>query len=281
MTRANDGLNLESASVAFIEFCKTVAALRHPKTGCPWDLQQNHKSLRRFMIEEAYEAADAMGGEDFQDLCSELGDVLLQVVLNSHIASQNSKFTILDVITSINEKMRRRHPHVFGDVSAPDVKSVRKNWDEIKALEANASGADQVSAVFAKAGRSGSPLLRSFEIGKTSRKIDFDWKEPAQVLQQMRAELDELELAMKLHPKDSEEVRDELSDCFFSLVQLTRHLEMDPESVALDGANKFLGRFRELEKIAASQGVDVRTAGQEKLEELWKLAKTKSQTQRK
>jgi MazG family protein len=270
--------DLENVANAFVAFCETVAALRHPETGCPWDLQQNHKSLRRFMIEEAYEAADAMGDEDYHEICSELGDVLLQVVLNSHIAAQDSKFSILNVINGINEKMRRRHPHVFGDVSAADVSSVRKNWEVIKANEAKNLSGTSDSGVFAKASRSASPLLRSFEIGKAAGKIDFDWKEPAQVLQQMRAELDELETAIKEFPRDSDEVRSELSDCYFSLVQLTRHLEMDPESVAMDGAKKFVDRFRILEEIAASQGVDVRTAGQAKLEELWKLAKSRELT---
>jgi MazG family protein len=269
----NDAGQWSAAAEAFSRFCETVSALRHPQTGCPWDLQQDHRSLRRYMIEEAYEAAEVMSGEDHQKLRGELGDVLLQVVLNSQIAMQNGEFNVIDVINEIDAKMRRRHPHVFGDHAVRGTADVRANWEKIKAAEKAAEQPKHVG-VFSNIGHRQSPLLRAFEIGKIAKKIDFDWGCPGDVLKQLQSEVQELSDAMSDGGEQStESVQSELADTFFSLVQLCRHLELDPETVALDGCLKFEKRFAALEALARQQGVEVSRAGNQKLEELWVAAK--------
>lgn len=265
--------DLESATKEFAAFVTTIAWLRDRELGCPWDLEQDHKTLRRYMVEEAYEAAEAMTGSDSDEIRDELGDVLLQVVLNAQVASDNGTFSVSDVIRSINSKMRRRHPHVFereGEVLTS--KQVRGNWDKIKATEKQGKKA-KPEGVFAGAEKKHPATLQAFDIGKTAAKIRFDWDTPAEVLQQLRSEVTELEQEFQSRSRDRQRIASEIGDVYFSLAQLCRHLEMDPETVAMDGNRKFLQRFAGLETLAASKNIDVRTAGRDELETLWQQTK--------
>ena len=258
----------EKAVELFREFLKTVAALRDPKTGCPWDLEQNHETLRRWMIEEAYEAVELMKPDASQELAVELGDVLLQVVLNAQIADDDSRFNISDVITSINKKMIRRHPHVFADTKVNSVDDVKTNWERIKSQE-NTEQAN--SGIFSKLHRTQPALRQAFEIGKLSKKINFDWERPQQVFDQLKEEVDELQQA--LQSRNEKEINAELSDVYFTLVQLTRHLKRDPEVVALDGNAKFLKRFEIMETLVAEGGKLIGNCSREELERYWIAAK--------
>jgi MazG family protein len=274
--------NWKSSADAFESFCETIAALRHPVTGCPWDLQQTHASLRRYMIEEAYEAAEVMDPTDPKKLCEELGDVLLQVVLNSQLAKDQESFTVKDVIESINKKMRRRHPHVFGDETGEvqqhsrEPAAIRAKWDEVKALENKEKNGlpTGVAGVFdhLKPGSIAPASQLAVSIGKTAKKISFDWDSSQAVFKQFESEVNELK-----HELDSlgdrSKIYEEMGDVMFSLSQLCRHLDIDPEICAMDGNRKFLRRFQNLEQIAKSENLDVKTAGTEKLEELWLKAK--------
>lgn len=270
--------NWTAATQAFESLCKTIAALRDPVNGCPWDLEQTHETLRRYMIEEAYEAADVMHPLQVDKFKSELGDVLLQVVLNAQIASDNSHFKIEDVVRGLDEKMRRRHPHVFSKDPANVAgtkEQVREQWDQIKREENKREG--QIpSAVFAevKPGAVTPALATAVAIGKIAKKIQFDWKNPEDVFNQFRSEVDELksELFASDGPK-KQRIYDEMGDVFFSLAQLCRHLEIDPEICALDGNRKFLNRFSALEALAAQKGINPAIAGTTVLEELWGQAK--------
>ena len=226
-----------AAKQSFEEFCKTIAALRHPVTGCPWDLEQTHASLRRYMIEEAYEAAEVMDPADPKKLCEELGDVLLQVVLNSQLAKDEGTFTVGDVIQGINQKMRRRHPHVFGDKNndsshhSRETSAIRAKWEEVKATEAQANGeaARSKSGVFGhlKPGSLTPASQLAVAIGKTAKKIAFDWDSCKAVFEQFQSEVSELKHEID-SGGDKAKIYEEMGDVMFSLSQLCRHLDIDP-----------------------------------------------------
>lgn len=269
-----------NAAEAFSKFCETIAALRHPVSGCPWDLQQTHATLRRYMIEEAYEAAEVMDPADSTSLREELGDVLLQVVLNSQLAKDEGTFTIKDVIDGIDAKMRRRHPHVFDsdqdkkEGGAPAIGAVREKWEEVKQSEKSMKSSGGRDGVFThlKPGSVSPAAQLAVAIGKTAKKISFDWGNPTEVLAQFESEVAELRHEITAGIEKAK-VYEEMGDVFFSLSQLCRHLDIDPEICAMDGNRKFLRRFELLEAVAKSENVDVKTAGTAKLEELWIKAK--------
>ncbi len=260
----------EKAGLAFQEFCQTVAKLRHPEGGCPWDLKQDHLSLRRFMVEEAYEAFDAMTSGNFNALCDELGDVLLQVVLNAQVAIENGAFEIADVITSINSKMKRRHPHVFYGTQVKSEGEVRANWEQIKASEVKYH---PKHGYFAEVVSKNPSTSQAAKIGKLAAKINFDWGKVEDVLAQVKSEVEEVEEEFKAPELSIAKIREEIGDVYFSLAQLCRHLDLDPEEAALDGNQKFLRRFSALEKLAEKAGINIEEAKQSELEGLWLEAK--------
>jgi len=265
---------------AFAKLCSTIAALRHPTTGCPWDLEQTHSSLRKYMIEEAYEAVDVMEPADPVKLQEELGDVLLQVVLNAQLAKDAGTFTIKDVIEGLDAKMRRRHPHVFGDSANPSSKTsrektaIRAKWDEVKAAEkANQKSKSNADVFFKLKSGNMTPASRlAVAIGKIAKKIDFDWPEAQDVLRQLESEVSELKSDI-LNAATKESIAAEMGDVYFCLSQLCRHLDLDPELCAVDGNKKFLNRFAVLEEIARKKNIDVNQAGTTILEKLWQEAK--------
>ena len=264
-------IRAEKAAQEFKAFIKTVAQLRHPLKGCPWDLEQTHVSLRRYMLEEAYEAAETMLAEPSAELIDELGDVLLQVVLNAQLAADGGRGDIEDVVRGIRQKMIRRHPHVFATSDqAISADEVTRQWALIKQKE---KPKDHTEGVFGKTRKVHPALTQAFQIGKTAKNIAFDWHTPEEVFQQLQAELTELQ--QEIAAEDKTKIADELSDCFFSLAQLSRHLEFEPEEIAQRGNMKFLRRFEMMESLARDNGIDVTTVGQAKLEELWAEAKSK------
>ena len=261
---------LETSPEELGELVKVVAQLRHPTDGCPWDLKQDHKSLRRYMLEEAYEAADAMGGDDTKAIVDELGDVLLQVVLNGQLLSDSGRGSLTEIIAGIRKKMVRRHPHVFEDMGDLSEEEIKKNWQRIKAKE---SVEESKERVFQKVQKERFPsLLQAYKIGKRAEEIAFDWGSPLEVWDQFYSEVKELEHEVR-NSGDEEKVLDEIGDVFFSLSQLCRHLKIDPEVAASRGNQKFLNRFKVLEDIAEERGLDVFSLGTSELENLWKDAK--------
>jgi MazG family protein len=270
-----NGPDLDAAKAIFARFCTTIAALRHPQSGCPWDLEQDHFTLRRYMLEEAYEAVEAMAASDDREICGELGDVLLQVVLNAQVAQDRGAFDVVDVVRGIDEKMRRRHPHVFGSDAdkSVSVDQVRSTWDVIKAGEAAEKGVTKPASIMKDAEKKQPATNQALKIGKIARKVRFDWESPAEVFQQLRSEIDELEAELARPTQDPAKVAAEVGDVYFSLAQLCRHLEIDPETTAVDGNRKFLRRFAKLEELAAGDGLDVASATRDQLEALWRRAK--------
>jgi ATP diphosphatase len=255
-----------------------MAALRTPVTGCPWDLEQNFATIAPYTIEEAYEVADAITRGDLDDLCEELGDLLLQVVYHARMAEEQNAFAFGDVVEAITRKLIRRHPHVFadkdGNIQPAGVKSA---WERIKAEEkaeraarrppGEASHKSLLSSV-----KAGLPALtRAMELQRKASTVGFDWNDPRAVLQKIREEADEIEAA--LDRRDREEVAAETGDLLFALVNLARHVDADPES-ALRGTNaKFERRFAYIERALEAQGRTPEQASLEEMDALWNSAK--------
>lgn len=264
-----NGPDQQRVMAAMARFCETIAALRHPQHGCPWDLEQDHVSLRRFMIEEAYEAAEAMAGHDAAEIRDELGDVLLQVVLNAQVGQDQGLFDLISVIEGVDAKMRRRHPHVFGNAEEKAAGHVQGKWEAIKASEREAQGGVQTRSYFAEASKLHPASLQALKIGKLAAKIRFDWDDAREVLAQVQSEVDEVAKEFQAASVDKGRVAEEIGDVMFSLAQLCRHLALDPELVAVDANRKFLRRFAALEGIANERQIDITQAPRQTLEELW------------
>lgn len=261
-----------------------MAALRTPGTGCPWDLEQDFASVAPYTIEEAYEVADAIQRGDLDDLCDELGDLLLQVVFHARMAQERGAFDFGDVVTAITAKMIRRHPHVFGDVRGRDVTAVNAAWDEIKAGEKAAKAERRRQRGLppeADVGRvldgvaSGAPALtRAVKLQTKAAKVGFDWPQTQQVLEKIREEIDEVEV--EIVAGDRQAAAGEVGDLLFAMANLARHLGVDPEA-ALRGTNqKFVDRFAYIEDRLAEQGRAPADAGLDEMEALWQAAKAPS-----
>ncbi|MFK8138679.1 MAG: nucleoside triphosphate pyrophosphohydrolase [Bdellovibrionales bacterium] len=264
MSQINESLN------AFESFVKTVRKLRSPDGGCPWDLEQDLQSLKKFCVEEAFEYADAVDRENINDIKEELGDVLLQVVLNSVVAEQENKFNLQEVIQSIDQKMIRRHPHVFSDLKLENSKEVETNWQEIKNSEQ--SNKSKIQKMF------GSPqqlpaLMGANRIGKKSANYNFDWEKPEDVLKKIEEELSEVKEAMKQQSPSA--ISEEIGDLLFSTAQLARHYKMDPEECLRKTNQKFLSRFELIVESVEASKKDWEDHSIEELEQLWVNAKNK------
>jgi len=247
--------------------------LRDPEQGCPWDLQQDFASIAVYTIEEAYEVADAIGRSDLEDLKDELGDLLLQVVFHAQLAAEQQAFSFKDVVQAICEKMVRRHPHVFGregeTVPVIDVESVRQSWEGIKALERAAKGGD-VSSVLDDIPRGMAELQRSSRIQKRAASAGFDWSSAMQVLDKLREETAELEVAMQ--QQESAAMQEELGDLLFTLVNVGRKLQIDPAQALRTANSKFEQRFRALEKMAGGKS-EMLAMDIHELEQFWQSVK--------
>ena len=267
----------KSIQEAFAGFVATIERLRDPKDGCPWDLKQDFLTLRRYMLEEAYEAIEAMTGGEPGDIQGELGDVLLQVVLNAQVAKDKGLFDIKDVILDIDEKMRRRHPHVFGDTQGEkvSVEDVKNRWQEIKEQEKGRSGGEKGFFADIKKDAPYPASILADKIGKRSKKIAFDWQSPKEVLAHLESEISELKAEVEKPEKQEAAIENELGDVFFTLSQLARHLGKDPETMAACGNDKFLKRFAALEKLAHERGVVLKDADAATKEKIWQDAKKK------
>ena len=248
------------------------------RNGCPWDREQTHRTLRTYLIEEAYEVLDALESGDDLKFAEEMGDLLLQIVFHSQIAAEEGRFNISDVIREVHEKMVRRHPHVFGTKRAKDAAEVLKNWEQIKAGERRAKqeSGDLPESAKAVSLLDGVPrglpaTLEGLQLTKKAARIGFDWDDAAGILSKMREENTELQQALK--DNDSRKIDEELGDLLFAGINLARYLHADPE-IALKKANaKFAQRFREMERLAAESGRKLESVPRVEMEALWDAAK--------
>jgi len=263
--------NLRSSS----SLLEIVTALRGPD-GCPWDKEQTHRSLTPSAIEEAHELAEAIERGDEQETISELGDVLLQVVLHAEIARQENRFNITDVIHAISEKMVRRHPHVFSDTKVANSGEVLSNWSAIKAQEkANKKQADANDATSFEVALAMPALMRSHKIGDKTRRLRFDWQNATEVLAKVEEELTEVkaELPRDNAPADRQRLEHEIGDLLFSVAQLARHLGLEAEQCLRTANARFEGRFFTMKKRIAESGRDYDSLATAELELAWQEAK--------
>ncbi|MCQ6263274.1 nucleoside triphosphate pyrophosphohydrolase [Alcanivorax sp. MM125-6] len=256
-----------SSEAAIAELLAIMARLRDPDGGCPWDLKQTFDTVVPYTVEEAFEVAEAVARRDYPELREELGDLLLQVVFHSQMAREQGLFDFAEVVAVLNEKMVRRHPHVFGDEGAADAEAVKVNWEVIKAGERARKGREHDSALDGVP--EGLPALqRAHKLQKKASKVGFDWRQPAPVRDQVGLELTELDRALEEGDRDA--IEDELGDVFFTLVNLARHLKLDPDLALRRASDKFERRFRRVERLADAPLSDYDEAG---LDALWRQAK--------
>jgi MazG family protein len=247
---------------------EVMAALRDKETGCPWDLEQDFSSIARYTIEEAYEVADAIAGDDMNGLRDELGDLLLQVVFHSRMAEEADLFDFDAVVRGITEKMIRRHPHVFGSDDERSAGRDDNSWEQIKASERAAKDDKSALAGIAKAIPA---LMRAQKLGQRAGTFGFDWSERRGVLEKIHEELDELEEAVGT--RDATHIDEEFGDLLFAIVNLARHLDVDPEQALTRANGKFETRFRSMENAVNGAGHSLRKLSLADLEHEWRAAK--------
>ena len=248
-----------------------MAQLRNPDGGCPWDLEQDFSTIAPYTIEEAYEVADAIERGDFADLEGELGDLLLQVVFHAQMAEEAGYFDFEAVAGTITDKMLRRHPHVFGSAEEKAAGAQQGSWERIKSAERTGNGDPSVLAGVAKALPA---LKRAQKLGKRAAHVGFDWPDRVGVRAKIQEELDELEEAAASTRTDR--VEEELGDLLFAIVNLARHLKVDPEKALAGANNKFERRFRDMEQAIAAEGRELAQESLDALEREWQAAKRRS-----
>ncbi len=253
------------------QFIETIARLRGDN-GCPWDKAQTHDSLARYLLEEAYEVLEAIHLGDAQKLKEELGDLLLQIVLNAQIASDNGEFEIQDVAQSINEKMIRRHPHVFADATAKDAQAVVAQWDELKAKEAKDKGG-KTEATLDNIPKTMPALLQALKVSEKAVAQGFEWENIDEVWDKLYSELVELRDAMEKQDGSASDKRDidlELGDVLFCLVNLARWQKLNAEESLLLALDKFKQRFHKMEKASKRP---LKELTKQQWQDLWLAAK--------
>ena len=250
--------------------------LRDPQTGCPWDLKQNFASIVPHTLEEAYEVADAIERNDFEQLPGELGDLLFQVVYYSQLAAEEGRFGFAEVVDSITRKLLRRHPHVFpaGDLCAvADAQSlaeaaVKQRWEELKAEErAQKATVPQQLSLLDDVPTALPALSRASKLQKRAAQVGFDWPSALPVLDKVREELDEVLEAMAA--QDAPAIADEVGDLLFAVVNLARHLKLDAEATLRQASSKFERRFRMIEQLLRERGQPIENCTLEQLDALW------------
>jgi MazG family protein len=251
---------------------RIMARLRDPDGGCPWDLEQNFATIAPHTIEEAYEVADAIAADDMAALSDELGDLLFQVVYHAQMAAERGAFDFDDVARAIADKMVRRHPHVFGDTEIATAAAQTRAWKEHKAEERRRRALAEQDAHSALDGVTvGLPALtRALKLQKRAARVGFDWPSAADVLHKIDEEVIEVKREMGGRP---ERIGDEIGDLLFSVVNLARHLEIDPEGALRQANRKFEHRFRAMEKRLGATGHPVGTASLDEMEVAWQAVK--------
>ncbi|MCC5982147.1 MAG: nucleoside triphosphate pyrophosphohydrolase [Oceanicaulis sp.] len=256
---------IDNAPSAMERLLAIMARLRSPDGGCPWDLEQNFKSIAPYTIEEAYEVADAIARDDMADLKGELGDLLFQVVFHSQIASEAGHFDFDDVANAISDKMLHRHPHVFGEAEERDSQSQTEAWEAQKAAERAEKGND--NSVLADLPLALPALTRALKLTRRAARIGFDWPNALRVLEKFEEEAQELREAIAA--EDTENIAEEIGDLLFVCANLARKLDVEPEE-ALRAANaKFERRFRGVERALEQAGKAPGTATLDEMEALW------------
>jgi MazG family protein len=249
---------------------ETIKALHNKESGCPWDLKQSHQSLVKYLIEETYEFVHAVEIDDSKKMEEEIGDILLQVLHHGEIATRTNSFDIESIAKSMADKMIRRHPHVFEDKTiAQDVKTVKENWEKIKAQEKSI----KQEQFFTQEDTFMPALMSANKIGAKSAQVNFDWDHVDQVLAKVDEELQEVKDEMFDIENNKARIKDEIGDLLFSVAQLARHMDIDAEDALRQANLKFIGRFTKLETLIKSEAKDMMKMEVPELEEYWQRIK--------
>ncbi len=249
----------------FKTLVEIVAQLRGPD-GCPWDKEQTQRTLTQYAIEEAFELVEAIEKNDLNEVREELGDFLFQVILQSQVAQDEGHFSLLEVIKSLNEKMIRRHPHVFGEDNAKTTQEVWKNWDRLKAAE------KKDKPVFSYPTQL--PALQAaYKIGIKTKRLQFDWEQASEVMEKVHEEIQELQAEIEKQPSSKEALEHEIGDVLFSVAQLARHLGLEPEQCLRSANRRFEGRFNEVLRLSQKPLDQFTQMSSPEKEKLWQEAK--------
>jgi len=246
----------------------TIMGKLRSEHGCPWDKQQTMESLKPFIIEEAYEVVEAIERGKPEEVCEELGDLLLQIVFLAQIGKESGDFEFDDVARGINEKMLRRHPHVFGNETADNAEEVLHRWEQIKKEEQKDRKRKSILEGIPKALPA---LLKAHRLQDRAARVGFDWEHISQVLEKVEEETAEFKEA--LEKKDPEEIENEFGDMLFALVNLSRFIKVSPEDALRKTISRFIARFQHIEEYAARRKVELHTLTLEEMERLWNEAK--------
>ena len=264
------------AARRFAELVELIARLRAPG-GCPWDREQTHHTLKPMLLEEAYEVVEAIDEGNDEEFIGELGDLLLQVVFHSQIATEESRFDIAAVLERISAKMIRRHPHVFGDDKAQSTSEVLRSWEAIKEAELVAKGkkTDADGSMLDSVSTKLPAMMEAFQMTTKVSRVDFDWPDVASVLEKLDEEVGELKTAVARPERDDREVADEAGDLLFVAVNVARLLGIDPESALKTSNRKFRRRFSYIEERLREQGRKPADSDHIEMDALWDEAKRK------
>ena len=258
----------------FAELVEVMARLR-AADGCPWDQEQTHASLKPYLLEEAYEALEAIDQEDDEELCKELGDVLLQVVFHAQLAKEAGLWDVFDVAAGNVAKLKARHPHIYGTTKVRGADDVLANWEKIKRQHKRGGGLLSSIPVAMPA------LQQAQLVQERCRRVGFDWDRPEHVLDKVEEEIGELRHELAQGRRSRARVKEELGDLLFALVNLARHLDVDAEGTLKDANAKFRARFRYIEQHFASQGRELGQVSLDEMEAVWQQAKNaKSEVKR-
>jgi MazG family protein len=250
---------------ALSEFERLISIMNRLRKECPWDRKQTPESLRQYILEEAYEVIDAIDHSAWDNLKNELGDLLLQIIFQAKVGEERNRFNLEEVIHTINEKLIRRHPHVFGNIVVKDAEEVKENWEQIKLnQESRKSILDGIPQEL-------SSLLRAQRIQEKASNVGFDWREVQGTISKIREELLELENAIS--EKATEEIENELGDLLFSVVNLARFQKVNAEDALRKTIHKFISRFQYIEKNLAEKNKTVYNSTLEEMDELWEKSK--------
>ena len=250
----------------FIKLLEIVETLRGPD-GCPWDKEQTHASLLPYFLEEAYEVVESVDEENWDTVQEELGDIMLHVALQTQIASEDSKFTIADSLDTVNEKLVRRHPHVFGDKKTNEAFEAKQNWEETKHIEKNRkSRLDGVPPALPA-------LIRAQRLQHKAAYAGFDWDNVDDVWAKLHEEIDELKSAHEAG--DTENIKEEIGDVIFSMVNLSRYYNVPAEDMLRATNRKFIYRFQKIEEELEAKGKTLEESTLEEMDEIWERAKNK------
>ncbi len=253
----------------FERLVEIIARLRGPQ-GCPWDRQQTPQSLKKYVLEEAYEVVEAIDQGDPVEVCEELGDALFLLTFVAHLYQESGDFEVADVLRLCAEKMIRRHPHVFGDAAVANAAEVIEQWQRIKEREALQKEKDR-SAILGNLPKTLPALQRAFRVGERASRVGFDWKEAEDIFPKLEEELSELRQA--LAQGEQAQVREELGDLLFTVANLSRKLGINPEEALRETVEKFIRRFRTLEKYFQQKGEDLHQVSLEEMDRVWEEIK--------